>query len=51
MTGQERIAALAQFSSDALLTEWLRRQEDDILILLEPLLVDDLPLPRNGQQS
>ena len=50
MTDQERTAALEQFSSDELLTEWLRRQDDDIQKLLEPLLVDDPPLPHSEQQ-
>lgn len=50
-TAQERIAALSQFSSDDLLTEWLRRQGNDRQELLLQPLVADLPLPQNGQQT
>ncbi len=50
MTDQERIAALSQFTTDDLITEWARRQDQELEKLLDQLHADDLLLYPEGPQ-
>lgn len=51
MTDHERIAALSQFSTDELITEWIRRQDCELEKLLEQLQDADQPLPACEPQT
>ena len=48
MTELERIAALSAFTTDDLITEWARRQDQELEKLLDQLHADD-PLLSAGE--
>jgi hypothetical protein len=48
MTELERIAALSAFTTDDLITEWIRRQDQEVEKLLEQWQADD-PLLSAGE--